>query len=178
MPVTSYLLASCPGYFHNFHLAHVAPEAGDFLGITASGHLHLCSQGLRGEHWAKPGSSPQCLWVYTAGILLPEALTMYGKWQQSPQSDTGLREWPGGSNRENWLLPQIMASLVAQMVKNWPAVQVDPGSIPGLGRSPGGRNGNLLEYSCLDNLHGQRSLAGYSPWGRKDSDKTERLTLS
>lgn len=30
MPVTSYLLASCPGYFHNFHLAHVAPEAGTF----------------------------------------------------------------------------------------------------------------------------------------------------
>ena len=25
---------------------------------------------------------------------------------------------------------------------------------------------------------GQRSLAGYSPWGRKESDKTERLTLS
>ena len=30
MPVTSYLLASCPGYFHNFHLAHVAPEVGTF----------------------------------------------------------------------------------------------------------------------------------------------------
>ena len=27
-------------------------------------------------------------------------------------------------------------------------------------------------------FHGQRSLAGYSPWGRKESDKTERLTLS
>ena len=30
-----------------------------------------------------------------------------------------------------------------------------------LGRSPGGRHGNLLQYSCLENLHGQRSLAGY-----------------
>ena len=37
------------------------------------------------------------------------------------------------------------------------------GSIPGLGRSPGGGHGNLLQYSCLENLHGQRSLAGYSP---------------
>ena len=27
-------------------------------------------------------------------------------------------------------------------------------------------------------FHGQRSLAGYSPWGRKEPDKTERLTLS
>ena len=49
----------------------------------------------------------------------------------------------------------------------------DLGSIPGLGRSPGGGHGNPLQYSCLENPHGQRSLAGYSPWGRKESDKTE-----
>ena len=33
-------------------------------------------------------------------------------------------------------------------------------------------NGNPLQYSCLENPHGQRSLAGYSPWGRKESDTT------
>ena len=37
----------------------------------------------------------------------------------------------------------------------------DVGSIPGSGRSPGERNGNLLQYSCLKNPHGQRSLTGY-----------------
>ena len=47
------------------------------------------------------------------------------------------------------------------------------GSIPGLGRSPGGWHGNPLQYSCLENPHGQRSLVGYSPWGRKESDTTE-----
>ena len=52
----------------------------------------------------------------------------------------------------------------------------DPGSIPGLGRSPGERNGNSLQYSCLKNPHGQRSLVGYSPWGPKESDMTEGLT--
>ena len=41
----------------------------------------------------------------------------------------------------------------------------DSGSIPGLGRSPGERNGNPLQYSCLENPHGQRSLVGYSLWG-------------
>ena len=41
---------------------------------------------------------------------------------------------------------------------------------------PGGRHGNSLLYSCLENAHGQRSLAGYSPWGRKESDMTERLS--
>ena len=116
----------------------------------------------------------------------------------------------------------------------------DVGSIPRLGRSPGGEHGNPLQYSCLENpmdrgawqaivhrvtkcktrlkqlsmhmsrqtvlsvwetwvwsldwedplekvrathsgilawriIHGQRSLVGYSPWGCKESDKTERL---
>ena len=50
----------------------------------------------------------------------------------------------------------------------------DLGLNPGLGRSPGGRHGNPLQYSCLENPHGQRSLAGYSPWGRKESDTTKR----
>ena len=40
----------------------------------------------------------------------------------------------------------------------------DVGLIPGLGSSPGGGHGNPLQYSCLENPHGQRSLAGYSPW--------------
>ena len=36
-------------------------------------------------------------------------------------------------------------------VKNWPANTLDEGSIPGSGRSPGGRNGHPLQYSCLKN---------------------------
>ena len=49
----------------------------------------------------------------------------------------------------------------------------DLGSVPGLGRFPGGGHGNPLQYSCLKNPHGQRSLVGYSPWGRKELDRTE-----
>ena len=41
------------------------------------------------------------------------------------------------------------------MAKNLPAMQVDPGSVPGLGRSPGERNGNPLQYSCLENSMGR-----------------------
>ena len=50
------------------------------------------------------------------------------------------------------------------------------GLIPGLGRSLGGGHGDPLQYSCLENPHGQRSLAGYSPWGHKELDMTERLS--
>ena len=47
-----------------------------------------------------------------------------------------------------------------------PACNVgDLGSVLELGRSPGGGYGNPLQYSCLENPHGQRSLAGHSPWG-------------
>ena len=109
------------------------------------------------------------------------------------------------------------AFLVAQLVKNPPALQGDPGSIPGLGgspgegivcplqftgfpggsdgkestssvgdlgsipgsgRSPGGGHGNPFKYSCLENLHGQRSLVGYSSWDRKESDTTDRLSIT
>ena len=54
-------------------------------------------------------------------------------------------------------------------------MQRDVGLIPGSGRSSGGRHGNPLQYSCLENPHGQRSLAGYNPWGPKDSDMTETI---
>ena len=60
------------------------------------------------------------------------------------------------------------------VVKNPPANAGDSGSLPGLGRSPGERSGNPLQYSCLRNsMHGQRSLVGYSPWGHKESSTTE-----
>ena len=79
----------------------------------------------------------------------------------------------------------IWPSLEAQMVKNLPAMWEtsvqslwDPGSIPGSGRSAGEGNGNQLQYSCLEDPHGQRSLVGYSPGGLKESDRPERLTLS
>ena len=47
----------------------------------------------------------------------------------------------------------------------------DPGSIPGLGRSPGEGKGYPLQYSGLENP------MDYSPWGRRESDTAERLSL-
>ena len=40
----------------------------------------------------------------------------------------------------------------------------DASLIPGSALSPGGGNGKTLQYPCQDKFHGQRSLAGYSPW--------------
>ena len=54
----------------------------------------------------------------------------------------------------------------------------DLGSIPGWRRSLGGGNCNPLQYSCLENLNGQRILVGYSPWSCKESDMTEWLSTA
>ena len=68
------------------------------------------------------------------------------------------------------------ASLVAQKVEDSACNVGDLGLIPGLGRSPGEGHGNPLQYSCLENPHGQRSLAGYHPCGSKGLDTTEPLS--
>ena len=54
----------------------------------------------------------------------------------------------------------------------------DLGLIPGLERSPEGGHGNPLQYSCLENPHGQERLGDYIPWGCKESDRTERLSTA
>ena len=54
----------------------------------------------------------------------------------------------------------------------------DMGLILGLGRYPGGGYGKPPQYSCLENSHGQRSLAGYSHRGCKESDVTEQLSIA
>ena len=61
------------------------------------------------------------------------------------------------------------------VVQNPPVNTGDSGLIPGSGSFPGEGNGNPLQHSCLENPHGRRSLMGYSPWGRRESDITFQL---
>ena len=50
--------------------------------------------------------------------------------------------------------------------------------ILGLERAPGEGNGNPFQYSCLENAHGQRNLAGCSPWDFEELDMTEQLNTA
>ena len=67
------------------------------------------------------------------------------------------------------------------MVKNPPAKAGDSRDtvlIPGSGRSLGGGNENPLQYSCLKNAMNRGAWrVPYSPWGRKESDMTEQLSM-
>ena len=87
-------------------------------------------------------------------------------------------------SRERSLKPDCLAlngvswaSLVAQMVKNPTAVQETWVRSLGWEDSPGGGHGNPLQYSCLENPRGQRSLVA-SPWGHKEWDTTKHSTDS
>ena len=53
-----------------------------------------------------------------------------------------------------------------------------PGFIPWVGISPRGGHGNPLQYPCLENPQGQRSLVGYSPQDCRESDTTEQLSTA
>ena len=61
------------------------------------------------------------------------------------------------------------------MVKNLPANGEGTGFDP-QSREEG--SGNPLQSPCLGNLMDKRSLAGYSSWGRKESDMTEGLSTT
>ena len=69
------------------------------------------------------------------------------------------------------------ASLVAQLVKNLPAVQES--WVRSLGREdPLEKEMATLSGILAWEIHGQKSLVGCSPWGGKESGTTGRLTLN
>ena len=72
---------------------------------------------------------------------------------------------------------EIGTSLVAQSVKNLPAVQ-ETGFDTWVGKIPWRRKWQPTPVSLPGKSHGQRSLVGCSPCGRKESGTTERLTLT
>ena len=75
---------------------------------------------------------------------------------------------------EFWKKPSLFKGFPGGLYGEEPAyIAGDPSSIPGLGRSPGGGNGNPLQDSCLEKSLGQRSLAGYSPGGCKESSTAQ-----
>ena len=72
---------------------------------------------------------------------------------------------------------QLLASLVAQMVNYLPIMQ-RPGFDPWVGKIPWRKEWQPTPVFLPGESHGQRNLASYSPWGHKESDMTEWLTLS
>jgi len=72
---------------------------------------------------------------------------------------------------------ELESSLLTQTVKNRLQYR-RPGFDPRVGKIPWRRGRLSTPVFCPGEFHGQRSLAGYSPWGYEGSGMTERLSLS
>ena len=121
-------------------------------------------------------------WIWTAynGLLIFSLLTNS---LGLSQTQVNLKHWEENLRKSYlhlwWWQIIAQASLMAQMVKNPPAnAEVrDTGLIPVSERSPWRRKWQLTPIFLPGKYHGERSLVDYSPWGLKESDMTERLTL-
>ena len=167
---------------HSSVLAWSIPETGEFGGLPSVGSHRV------GHDWHDLAAVAACVhhlvvsvglrWRYFQFIFqilgrLIRVTSKHSQIKHEPMSSKPLL----AISLLNGSFSHIF-SLVAQMVKNLPAMQEFGVQSLGLGRSSGGGHGNPLQYSCLENRYGQRSLAGYSSWGCKESDMIEQLTLS
>ena len=96
--------------------------------------------------------------AYGGGFYGPALKVAYFHFIHMPLARS---QWCGHPCGEGW---EMWSTMPCSSVGKQSACSAgDPGLIPGLGRSPGERKGYPLQYSCGE-CHGQRSVAGYSPW--------------
>ena len=85
------------------------------------------------------------------------------KWRFNPMSDSEIIVSIYFFSLHNLFCTYTGSSACGSAGKESACSAGDPGSIPGLGRSPGELNGNPVQYSCLGESHRQRNLMGYIP---------------
>ena len=114
------------------------------------------------------------------GVVDPRTMSVLAEWPDSYSIRVVLQElWCLMVSKENMKLPQLPETLPGSSDGNESAYNAgDLGSIPGLGRFPWRRKWQPTPVFLPGESHGQRNLAGYSPWGHKESHTTEWLTLS
>ena len=113
------------------------------------------------------------MFLYTWASLIAQLVKNPPAMKETPVWFLG---WEDSLEKRDWLPTPVFLGFPSGLDGKECARNVgDQGSIPRLERSPGGGNGNPLEYSCLENPCGRRSL---HPWGRKELDTTERISIA
>ena len=99
------------------------------------------------------------------------------RWRMAWWTQWGKETMVGRLTKKHWHIYTTMCKMGFSGGSDGKETACDAGglgSITRLGRSPGGGHGDPLQYSCPEKPHGQRSLAGYSPWNCKELDMTEQ----
>ena len=163
---------SSEGHFQCGTLTHALPWSGA-LGSSPAWSSQLKTTPLR-KAQPQPDSGllavalrPCSLWS-CYGVSLFVVICQFHL--QAMRLVGGGRGWKGWVFSHSWILSSFRGSSDG---KESACSAGRPGFDPRVGRIPERGHGNPLQYSCLENPHGQRCLASYSPWGRKESDTTE-----
>ena len=136
-------------------------------------------ENWRGLPFPSPGDLPNPRIEPRSPALQADALTSESPGK--PEFKPAVANWTYAQGSGPCSGTLIWASQVVLVVKNLPAIARDlrdAGSVPWFGISPGGRHGNPLQYSCLENPHGQRSLAKLQSMGLQRADTTEGLSTA
>ena len=136
-----------------------------------------------GAWWATVAKSRTRLFMTPHQVQLTMGFPRQEYWSKLPFPSPGDLSNPGiKSASPAWQvdsLPLKQPSFSSGSVGKESACHAgDLGSILELGRFPRERNGSPLQYPCLENPYGQKSPEGCHPWGRKESDTTERLSTA
>lgn len=118
MPVTSYLLASGPGYFHNFHLAAVAPEVE--TSWESQSQDSLTFDPVHSQETRAP-KSDSLLRVCGLRSGNPPPLDLHKTWKKAMEafhSDTGLRELVGVGGRGRLIGGEFASNLAGFFYNN------------------------------------------------------------
>ena len=163
-------LQSCPTLCPPTRLRHPWDSPGKNTGVGC--HFFLQCMKVKSEvkslsrvwlfvtSWTAAYQAPLSTgfsrWEYWSGLPLPSPVALL----------------PICSRKYYWHSMMLWASLVAQIVKNLLAMWERPRFIPWVGKIPWRREWQPIPVFLPGEFHGQKSLAVYSQWGRKEPDMT------
>ena len=161
-------------------------SASDFFDLHKSGSVGKLYRGIY-TIFLKLGS-----WIYKSVLFIIQFfknLYMFEIFHSKKKKPSGVKNQPAKQEtlvrfqgkipwrRDRLPTPVFLGFLSGSDSKESTHNVRHLGSITELRRSPGGGHDNPLQCSCLENPHGQRSTAGYSPWGHKELDITEWISI-
>ena len=146
----------------------------EFIWLHFDGFLIIFIFSFQCLQWSWAGSGKI---MYYSGVQGEEN---NGKWLRIHLQCgwPGFDPWDGMIPwRRAWQTPRVSLGFPGNSTGKISACNGgDLGSIPRLGRCPEEGSGYLLQYSCLEDPHGQRSLVSYSPWDWKKLGRIEQLS--